>query len=63
MEQPVAFFRLLRHLVCGAYYSSPAGLKALGYVGNVPLVGDYPGPSAAALDHLQKQLAMLGLSA
>ncbi len=31
------FFRLFRNLVCTGYYSTPVGMKDLGYVGNVPL--------------------------
>ncbi len=60
-HQPAQFFALLRRLVTGAYYSSPQGLKELGYQGNVPIAGDYPGPTQAAMQHLNKQLDRLGL--
>jgi len=62
LYQPTVFFDLLRRLVAGAYYSSPAGLQALGYQGNVPIAGDYPGPTKAALEHLNQQMDKLGLS-
>ncbi len=58
---PVAFFSLLRALVTGMYYSSPAGAEELGYQGNVPISGDYPGPSPEALQHLNTIKAELGL--
>jgi len=62
LHTPAAFFDLLRRLVCGAYYSSPEGLAALGYMGNVPIAGDYPGPSAQAMQHLLQQLQQLDLT-
>lgn len=58
---PVSFFSLLRALVTGMYYSSPAGVQELGYQGNVPISGDYPGPSREALQHLNTIKAELGL--
>ena len=42
---PAAFFRLFRDLVCGGYYSTPVGMKDIGYVGNVPLA-KFEGPPA-----------------
>ena len=50
-----------RGLVAGAYFSSPAGVAELGYRGNTPIAGPYPGPSPAALDHLNSLLDELGL--
>jgi hypothetical protein len=38
-----AFFRKLRNLTLGGYYSHSATWKSLGYVGNVPIGGAYPG--------------------
>jgi len=61
MQLPVRFFWLLRELVAGAYFTSPQGVSELGYEGNVPLVGDYPGPSADAMAHLDGLLQELGL--
>jgi hypothetical protein len=36
LEEAAKFFSRYRDLVAGAYYSSPAGFKDLGYVGNIP---------------------------
>lgn len=55
------FLARVRILVTGAYFSSPQGVKELGYVGNRPIAGDYPGPSDAALSHLNRLLDDLGL--
>ena len=46
-----AFFKRFRDLTFGAYCTTPEGMKAVGYIGNVPLAS-YPGPSAEALRHL-----------
>ena len=62
LEGPRQFFAGLRQLAAGAYYTSPEGVRELGYMGNVPIAGDYPGPSDEAMDHLEEQLAVLGLS-
>ena len=44
-----AFFGRFRAFCAGAYYSTPAGWKAIGYVGNVPLVSfDGPPPEVLA---------------
>ncbi|MCL1142888.1 gluconate 2-dehydrogenase subunit 3 family protein [Shewanella gaetbuli] len=56
-------FALFRGLVLAAYFCSPAGMKDIGYMGNVPIVGDYPGPTPEAKDHLDKVLKELGLEA
>jgi len=34
---PARFFAKFRDICAGAYYATPAGWKAIGYVGNVPL--------------------------
>lgn len=60
-EQPAAFFSRLRALVLAGFYTSPEGVADIGYIGNTPIVGDYPGPTPEALDHLQTVLATLGL--
>jgi hypothetical protein len=52
----------LRRLVVSAYFSSPEGTRDMGYQGNVPLAGDYPGPTPEAMDHLDGVLQELGLS-
>ncbi|MEQ9450669.1 MAG: gluconate 2-dehydrogenase subunit 3 family protein [Pseudomonadales bacterium] len=56
-----AFFVNFRTLVVGGFYTSPAGSRDLGYLGNVPIAGDYPGPSPAAMAHLNELLAELKL--
>ena len=40
VQQGVSFFSLLRNLVVTGYYTSPAGIKDLGYQGNVPNIWD-----------------------
>lgn len=56
-----AFLRL-KNLVLGAYFCSPQGCKDIGYLGNVPIAGDYPGPTSEAKQHLDSVLNELGLS-
>ncbi|MFT7652451.1 MAG: hypothetical protein ACI9ON_003961 [Limisphaerales bacterium] len=60
-EHVPAFIRRARQLVAGAFFSSPAGISELGYVGNRPIAGDYPGASIAAEKHLGALLLELGL--
>jgi hypothetical protein len=55
-----AFFRRLRALVVGAYYTTEAGFKDIGYLGNVARPAD-PGPSQAVRAVLEQRLAGLGL--
>jgi hypothetical protein len=54
------FFKRFRHLVIGAYYTTEAGFKDLGYIGNVSRPTD-PGPSAEVKAALERELAKLGL--
>ena len=61
LVMPAKFFDRTRSLVAGAYYSSPRGVQELGYQGNTPISGDYPGPSDEAMAHLQGLLDELGL--
>ncbi len=58
----IAAFSRFRAIAVAAYYCTPAGSQELGYQGNVPIAGDYPGPSAEAKAHLSQVLATLGLS-
>lgn len=44
-------FALLRSLILGGYYTTPAGWRALGYVGNVALA-EFPEPPREVLDKL-----------
>ena len=62
LQMPAVFFAELRQLVAGIYYCTPEGTNDLGYTGNVAIVGDYPGPTAEALTHLDKLLSELGLN-
>ena len=55
-------FSSFRKLVVAAFFCSPEGTKDLGYIGNIPIMGAYPGPTAEAKVHLQKIIADLGLS-
>ena len=56
-----SFFARLRGLVVGGYYTLPEGTVALGYIGNKPFFGAYPGPDDAAFTHLRQLLASLNL--
>jgi len=58
----VEFFARFRYLAVGAFYTTEEGTADIGYVGNVPIIGDYPGPSDAAMAHLAGVLEQLGLS-
>jgi hypothetical protein len=46
-----AFFARYRDLTVGAFYSTPAGSKDIGYIGNVPLT-KFEGPPAELLQKL-----------
>jgi hypothetical protein len=61
LNLPVSFFDVLRQLVAGAFFSSPAGIKDIGYLGGVPIMGDYPGPTEDAMEHLRALTKKLGL--
>lgn len=58
---PLKFLSRVRILITGAYFSSPQGASELGYVGNQPIAGDYPGPSKEAWAHLNDLLEELDL--
>lgn len=58
----VEFFERFRFLSVGAFYTTEAGIEDIGYIGNVPISGEYPGPSAEAMTHLAGVLDALGLS-
>ena len=47
----IAFFRRYRDLTAGGYYTTPDGMKAIGYVGNVPSA-TFAGPPIEALQHV-----------
>lgn len=50
-KQPAQFFRKFRDLAAGGFYSTPEGMKDIGYVGNVP-TATFAGPTPEALKHL-----------
>ena len=50
-KHPGSFFYRLRNLVAGGYYTTPAGMKDIGYRGNVPM-SEWNGPPKEVLDKL-----------
>lgn len=50
-KKAAGFFKRFRDLTAGGYYTTPEGMKALGYVGNVPS-GSFEGPPVEALRHV-----------
>jgi hypothetical protein len=59
LEKPAAFFSAVRALTLGGYYSTPEGWADIGYMGNTPIAGSYPGPTPDALAHLDQAIAKL----
>ena len=55
-----AFWRKFRRLTIGAYYTTDAGMKDVGYIGNVSRTSD-PGPSDEVKAHLEAALKKLNL--
>jgi len=45
------FYKNFRDKATGGYYSTPEGWKAIGYVGNTPML-EFPGPPPEVLKHL-----------
>jgi hypothetical protein len=43
------------------FYTLPEGIADIGYMGNIPSAGPYPGPTKEALAHLNASLTKLGL--
>ncbi|KQM66285.1 MULTISPECIES: gluconate 2-dehydrogenase subunit 3 family protein [unclassified Sphingomonas] len=63
MAKPVAFMDRLRNLFVLGFYSLPEGKADMGFIGDQPTEGPYPGPSDAALTHfnaLMKELKLDG---
>lgn len=54
------FFSRFRYLVVGGYFTSDIGLKAIGYVGNVPMAS-CPAVSSEVRQIIDGELARLGL--
>jgi len=50
--QQSEFFRRFRWLAVGAFYTTEEGMADVGYIGNTPIAGEYPGPSDEAMAHL-----------
>lgn len=61
LEKQAEAFDTFRSLAVSAYFASKEGSEWLGYMGNQPIQGDYPGPSPEALEHLESGLTSLGL--
>ncbi len=61
-HQPAQAFDRLRKLILAAYFCSAPGSREIGYMGNVAIAGDYPGPTDEAMAHLDEALASLGLT-
>ncbi len=60
-ELAARFFSRIRCLVFGAYFSSPEGMEDIGYIGNVAIAGEYPGPTDEAMQHIRQVADSLGL--
>jgi gluconate 2-dehydrogenase subunit 3-like protein len=63
MAKPVAFMDRLRYLFVLGFYSLPEGKADMGFIGDQPTPGDYPGPSPEALTHFTDILRALDLAA
>ncbi len=50
-KRPAAFFRRFLDLAAAGYYTTPAGMRAIGYAGNLP-TQNFEGPPAAVLRKL-----------
>jgi len=61
LEKPAEFFSRFRSLTLGAYYTTPEGWTEIGYVGNQPGTGDYPGPTPEAAAHIKAVIEGMGL--
>jgi hypothetical protein len=55
------FFQRLRFLIVSAFYTTPDGLKDIGYIGNIPLAA-YPPVTDQERTILDSALSKLGLS-
>lgn len=51
VKKAVQFFKRYRDLTAGGYYTTPEGMKAIGYVGNTPS-RTFEGPPLDALRHV-----------
>lgn len=55
------FFNRFRYLTASAYFATEEGMELIGFMGNQPMDGEYPGPTPEAISHLEKLVAELGL--
>lgn len=51
-KQGANFFAKFRNLTAGGFYITKEGMKDVGYVGNVPIMGAYPGAPKAVKEKL-----------
>jgi hypothetical protein len=50
-KQAAKFFACFRDLTAGGFYTTPVGMRDIGYIGNVPRT-EFPGPPLALLQEL-----------
>lgn len=62
LEKPAEFFGRMRSLTLGAFYTTREGWADIGYMGNTPGTGDYPGPTPEALAHIRGVIEGMGLT-
>lgn len=62
MVAPVAFMDTLRYLFVLGFYSLPEGKADMGFIGDQPTPGAYPGPTPEALAHFTHMLDGMGLA-
>jgi Gluconate 2-dehydrogenase subunit 3 len=61
-EKPAEFFARMRSLTLGAFYTTREGWADIGYLGNQPGTGDYPGPTPEAAAHIKGVIEAMGLT-
>ncbi|WP_277969364.1 gluconate 2-dehydrogenase subunit 3 family protein [Sphingomonas echinoides] len=61
MAAPVAFMDTMRKLFVLGFYSLPEGKVDMGFIGDQPTPGAYPGPTPEALSHYAQTLDRMGL--
>lgn len=62
-DRPATFFAAMRRLTLNAYFATEEGWAQIGYLGNTPIDGPYPGPTPEAAAHIAAVIARLGLPA
>jgi hypothetical protein len=61
LEKQAEFFNRARVLTLGAFYTTREGWADIGYIGNQPGTGDYPGPTPEAAAHIKGVIESMGL--